>query len=164
MEVRLIRRLRDGDAAAFQELWGAWRDRCWSTIRPMVASREEAVMLLRDVYLGLPGAVRGWPDDVPLCCLVGCHVYSAVRRGLELPSIAGIQAHVPPSLAVPNSDGVARKISTMPASVRLTYLVDLFFGCPAATTAALLNEDEGQLRQARSQGAWAVVAPLARER
>jgi len=154
----MVRRLQSGDPAAFQELWGAWRDRCWSTIRPMVASREEAVMLLRDVYLGLPGAVLGWPADVELCCLIGCQVYSAVRRRLELPSIVGIQAHVPPTLAVPNRDGVARKISTMPPSVRLTYLVDLFFSCPAAMTAALVNEDEGQLRQARSQGAWVVVA------
>lgn len=157
-EARLVRRLRAGEPGAFRDLWGEWRDRCWSVIRPMVASREEAVALLRDVYLGLPQAVRGWPMDTPLCCLVGCHVFRQVRQRLELAPIAGIQADVPQEVTAPDREGVARKISTMPANVRLIYLADLFFGCSAGTTARLVGEDEDQIRLARSQAAWTVVA------
>lgn len=157
-EARLVRRLQAGEPGAFQELWGGWRDRCWSVISPMAEDRDQAVALLRDVYLGLPIAVRGWPLDTPLCCLVGCHVFLGVHRGLELPAIAGIEADIPPVLAAPDKAGVAGRIAAMPPHVRLVYLVDLFFGCPAATTAALVGQDEHQLRLARSKAAWSVVA------
>lgn len=162
-DARLVRRLRSGETAAFQALWAAWRDRCWSVLRPMAASREEAVGLLRAVYLGLPQAVRSWPTDTALCCLVGGHVFRVARCELELPPITGIDAPVPLALSAPDREGVARRVAAMPANVRLTYLVDLIFGCPAATTAALVGEDEHQLRLARAQGAWSIVAPAGGE-
>lgn len=157
-DARLIQRLRRGEPAAWDELWGAWRNRCWSVVSPMGRDREHAISLLREVYRTLPGAVRGWSPGTPLCCLVGVHTYAVVAGAMELSSIDGIEVHVPEETHTPSPDHAVRTLASMPDHVRLVYLIDLFFGCPAGTTAALAGVDENDLRHARSVAAYAIVS------
>jgi hypothetical protein len=157
-DVRLGRRLRVGEPAAFQILWLKWRDQCWSVCSAMSHDRAESVALLGGVYTGLPGVFRGHPGSCPLCCLVAGHVYSVVQRNLELPPLGGIGINVPSAVDTPDSALAARRVAAMSPNLRLVYLVDLFFGCPAANTAALTGANEDDVRAARSTAAWSVVS------
>ncbi len=157
-EARLIQRLRRGEPAAWEALWGAWRDRCWSVVAPMGRDRAHAVALLAEVYRTLPGVVRSWSPGTPLYCLVGVHTYTTVAAAMELGTIDGIDIGVPTATHTPSADDAVRTLASLPDHVRLVYLLDLFFGCPAGTTATLAGVDELDLRHARARAAYAIVA------
>jgi len=53
---------------------------------------------------------------------------------------------------------VVRRVSEFDPSVRLVYLLDLFFTCPAAGLARLTGLDEQVIRDARITACWALVA------
>lgn len=157
-DVRLLNQARSGDPAAVRQLWTQWRTPMWSVCRSMAADKAEAVALLQALYAELPLAVRGWARDEPMCCLVGTWVFRRVSASLELERVAGIEVHAPQTVCAPTRADAAVRIARLSPPVRLVYLVDLFFGCPASTTAALLGVDELDLRHARSAAAWSVVA------
>lgn len=157
-DLRLIERLQRGDPAAFQQLWGQWRDPAWTACRAMTTSRDAAVALLTVVYRDLPRAVRGWDRQTPPCCLFGAHVFATIHREMELPPIRGIEAHIPPGVRAPSPDDVRHRLGSLDPAVRLVYVADLFFGCASATLSGLVGVDEQELRNARTAAAYALVA------
>ena len=155
---RLLHRLQAGEPAAFAALWADWRDAAWSACRAMQPDRDRAVGLLTRIYRELPRSARGWDARHPLCCLMGAHVFQSLGAALQLDLPAGIDPDIPPSVRAPTPQEVQARLSSLDPAVRLVYVADLLFGCPATTLAALLAVDEQQLRAARSAAAFAVVS------
>jgi len=161
-DARLLTRARSGDPRATAEVWTNWRNPLWSVCRAMAADKAEAIELLKELYADLPRAVRGWARDEPLCCLVATWAFRRLHASLELTDLTGIAVTVPETVATPDAALVSERLDRISPQVRLVYLIDLFFGCPASTTADLLGVSEQDIRQARSSAAWSMVAGGAR--
>lgn len=157
-DVRLLGRLRSGEPEALNALWMRWRDPIWSTCAAMTGDRGVAVDLLRAVYSELGRECRGWSAPLPVACFVAAHTWRVVGARLELPGLTGITPTVPFAMAPPDPGAVATLVAGIEPNVRLVYLLDLFFACPAAGLARLVGVSEQVLRGARSQASWALVA------
>lgn len=157
-DVRLLRRLRTGEPAAVAELWGAWRGKLWAVCQAMAPERADAVALLASLYGQLPAAARGWREDRPICCLLAGWMLPLIARALELPPVSGIHSPPPARVQRVGAAALPARLAALPPALRLVYLVDLMFCCPAATTAELSGLAEDQVRAARSAAAWSLVA------
>lgn len=157
-DARLISRLRAADRGALDELWVSWRAPTWAVCRGMGGEPERARALFDDIQAQLPGAVRGWSLESPVCCQLSRLVWRRLEARLELPRPAGIEASVPARTATPSRDEVARRLSRVPPELRVIYLLDVFYRCPARTLAALSGWAELEVRKARAAVAWALVA------
>lgn len=157
-DVRLLTRAKAGEPAAIAEIWQQWRNPLWSVCRAMADDKGGAIELLRALYAELPAAVRGWARDTALCCHVATWVFRRLGAILELPALSSIEAPAPHAVEVPSQEEAARRLARLSPRVRLVYLIDLFFGCPASTTASMLDVSELDLRHARSKAAWSLVA------
>lgn len=157
-DVRLLTRAKAGEPAAIAQLWQQWRNPMWSVCRAMATDKAHAIELLRTLYAELPSVVRGWARDTSLCCHVATWVFRRLGAMLELPALPSIDVQAPQMVQVPSRTEASQRIAQLSPRVRLVYLIDLFFGCPASTTAALLNVDELDLRHARASAAWSMVS------
>jgi len=140
------------------DLWTSWRNPLWSLCVAMAADNTQAIDLIKDLYADMPSAVRGWARDEPLCCLMATWAFIRLRANLELPALAGIEVTVPATVEAPDAASISDRVNRLTPQVRLVYLIDLFFGCPASTTAALVGASERDLRQARASAVWSIVA------
>ncbi len=159
-ERRLIARLRRGEPGALAELWGRWGPAAWSVCAAMAGGPgdEAAKRLLLRVYEALPREAAGWTPDRPLSCRIAGLVYRVVVDGLELRARTGIEAAVPTRFAAPAVPEIAGRIAALEPYLRLVYLLDVFFDCPAAALAELAGVAEPDIRAARAAAAWALVA------
>lgn len=157
-EARLVQRLRRGEPAALQELWARWRGPVWAVCRSMSADRASGVQLLAGLYAELGAQARAWQEDQPLCCAVAAWVLTGVKRELQLPDPTGIHAPLPDAAQRVDRPTAQRRLASLPPEIRLVYLVDLMFRCPASLTAELTGWSEDQIRAARANAAWALVA------
>ena len=157
-DVRLLRRLRVGDADALDEVWTRWKGPVWAVCRVMVANRTHAVQLLARLYLDLSTQARGWPDDLPICCSFAGWLLERMSTELELPVAGGIPAAIPAVTAAPDPGSASDRLGELPPELRLVYVVDLMFRCSAAMTAQASGWSEQDIRSARSAAAWRLVA------
>ncbi len=157
-EARLVTQAKAGETAALAQIWADWRTPLWSICLAMADDKPHALELLRALYAELPVVVRGWSRDTSLCCLVATWVFRRLHATLELAQLESIDAPAPAVVSVPSRKVVAERIARLSPRIRLVYLIDLFFGCPADTTAAILQVDEVALRHARAVAAWSLVA------
>lgn len=158
-DVRLLKRAQAGEPAAHAQLWADWRDTIWSTCRAMTASDVTARALLDAHYQHLPTAVRQWPRDQPLCCLVAHWSHARIHQFLQLPPLTGITMPAATRAAPPLAKDIPTRLALVPPAIRLVYLLDLFYGCPAPTMASLLGVAETELRLARATAAWTLLTP-----
>ena len=156
-DTRLLTRLQRGERAAFEDLWQRWRGAVWSVCVAMCAERSDAVALLQAVYGSLPRSVPGWAAPTPLCCHLGAHVFRVVHAQLELSPVVGIDVPTAGAVRVPDAATARDVLLRVEPHVRLVYLIDLFFHCPAPTLAQLLELDANDLRHARGMAAWRVI-------
>ncbi|NOY25931.1 MAG: hypothetical protein GXP62_08680 [Oligoflexia bacterium] len=156
-DARAISRLKAGDGAALTDLWTRWKTPIWSLCRGMASDVEHARELLRDIYVHLPPAARGWSLDAPVCCQVSALVWSRLQRRLELRAPDGIDVHIPDHAAAPSRTVIAGKLAAIDPELRVIYLLDVFFRCPAATLARISGWGEADIRTARAAAAWQLV-------
>jgi len=157
-DARLIARLRRGDPAALSELWEGWKTRVWAICRGMATDTDQARALLQDLYGTLPGTVIGWSLDAPVCCQLSRHTWSRLHACLELETPAGIPLSVPDQTRAPAAAEVGARLAEVPPELRVIYLLDIFFRCPAATLAALSGWQERDVRNARAMVAFHLVS------
>ncbi|MCB9780759.1 MAG: hypothetical protein H6742_19480 [Alphaproteobacteria bacterium] len=157
-DARLVQRLRQGEPAAFDELWAQWQRPIWSLCNAMADDRAQALSLLQDVHGALSLACRGFAPDVSLCCHVSSLVYRRLQQRLELAPLDGIDIDVPAHTGPPPRAQLAARLRAVPAELRVVYLLDVFFHCPAGTLSQLLQCSEVDVRHARAQVAFALVA------
>ena len=157
-DARLLTRARAGEPSALTEMWTAWRGPLWSVCRAMAPQEAHAFELLKDLYGDLPTAVRDWARDESMCCLIATWAFGRLQTSLELAVATGIPVSVPERVVTPDPALVLRRVEALSPPVRLVYLIDLFFGCPASTTARMLGITEAQIRTARASAAWSMVA------
>ena len=157
-EARLLRRVRSGEQDGILRVWDDAKDDLWSVCVAMARDEAEALELLRDLYDGLWSETRGWRSDVAICCLLAAYAWRRLQALLQLPPIAGIDRNVSSTLEVPGADAVAARVAAIPGQVRLVYLLDLFFGCPADELARLTQLQEEALRDARADATFRMLA------
>lgn len=158
VEARLVQGLRRGDPAAFDALWTRWKRPIWSLCNGMADDRAHAQALLQDIYGALGTDCRGWSPDVSLCCHVSSLVYQRLQQRLELPQLDGIDIDVPEHTGTPTRADVQARLRAVPPELRVVYLLDVFFRCPAGTLSQLLQCEENDVRHARARVAFALVA------
>lgn len=124
----------------------------------MTADAAHARALLQDVYACLPMAARGWSLDAPVCCQLSQLLWERLHRALELAEPVGISVTPPTTTAAPSLATVSSRLAAVPPELRVIYLLDLFFRCPAATLARLSGWSEQDVRNARATVAWRLVA------
>lgn len=156
-EFRLLSRAKVGEPAALAAVWRNWRNAIWSICLAMARDREHALSLLKTLYGELRSVIRGWTTDTTPCCLVATWIFRRLHALLELPDLQSIDAPAPRAVSVPGHQQVAARVARLSPGLRLVYLIDLFFGCPAQKTAAILGVDEVALRHARAIAAWDLV-------
>ncbi len=160
-EARLLRDLRGGKAAAAHEVWERFRSPIQAVCRGMGDGSGETVVEWRALFDGLRAGfqetARHWPVDRPLCCLVGAWVFTALAGRLNVGSLVGVQVSIPRVVRAPSIDEVPERLGRLSPAVRLVYLVDLYFGCPASLLAEISGQPEVGLRMARAVGAWGMV-------
>lgn len=157
-DARLLHAARSGAPHAAAAIWKQWRTPIWSVVLAMTQDKARALAELRELYQDLPSAARQWSPQEDLCCHISAWVFRRLQHSLELPEVAGIEVVVPHAVASPTQSQAAERIRSLAPQIRLVYLIDLFFRCPASVTAGLLGIAENDLRHARSNAAWAVVA------
>jgi hypothetical protein len=157
-EARLLQRIRRGEPDGVDRVWDDAKDDLWSVCVAMAADETEALGLLRDLYDGLWGETRGWRTDVATCCLLAAYAWRRLHALLQLAPLGGIDRSVSPTLEVPGADAVAARVAAIPGPVRLVYLLDLFFGCPADELARLTQIHEDELRDARAAATFRILA------
>ena len=156
-EFRLLTRAKSGEQAALAEVWRTWRNAIWSICLAMARDQEHALSLLKALYGDLRSVIGGWTPEITPCCLAATWIFRRLHGLLELPELQSIDAPAPRAVAVPSQHQVAARVARLSPGIRLVYLIDLFFGCPAQTTAAILGVDEVALRHARATAAWDLV-------
>ena len=157
-EARLVQRLRSGEPAALRELWTRWQGPVWAVCRAMADDRAAGVQLLARLDAELGAQSRSWQEDRPLCCAVAAWLLTSLKRELQLPDPAGIHSPLPGAVQRVDQQSAQQRLSALPPETRLVYLVDLMFRCPASLTAELTGWSEDQIRAARANAAWALVA------
>lgn len=161
-ERRLVERLRRGEPAAVDELWMAQRDAVWAVCRAMAETQDGAVALLRQVYLDLPRAGRGFDVQAPLCCGMAAWLWRDIGGLLELAPLRGIEPVPPDRHAALASTQVVARLGALEPNVRLVYLLDLYFGCPVGRLSDLVALPEADLRAARTQAVWGLLGRVDR--
>lgn len=157
-DARRLAGLRRGDPGAVADLWDEWKTRLWAICRGMAADPDQARVLLADIHHSLPSAVIGWSLEVPICCQLARHTWSRLHRHLQLAEPDGITLSVPDRTRSPAASEVAARLAELPPELRVIYLLDVFFSCPAAILAALSGWDETQVRRARAAVAFHLVS------
>jgi hypothetical protein len=157
-EARLLQRIRLGEPDGVDRVWEDAKDDLWSVCVAMTANETEALRLLRDLYDGLWSETRGWRGDVAICCLLAAYAWRRLEALLQLPPLGGIDRGVSSTLEVPGADAVAARVAAIPGPMRLVYLLDLFFGCPADELARLTRLREDALRDARAAATFRILA------
>jgi DNA-directed RNA polymerase specialized sigma24 family protein len=156
-DARLLQRLRRGEPDGFETVWERAKDDLWSVCVAMSDGEPEARGLLEDLYEGLWSETRAWRVDAAICCLVATYAWRRISALLELPALGGIDKGVMPPFEVPSADAVTARIVQIPRPIRLVYLLDLFFGCPADELARMTSLQEAALRDARAAATWRML-------
>jgi hypothetical protein len=156
-EARLLQRVRSGEPDGILRVWDDAKDDLWSVCVAMSSDEAQALELLRDLYDGLWSETRGWRSDVAICCLLAAYAWRRLQALLQLPPLGGIDRSVASTLEVPGVDAVAARVAAIPGPMRLVYLLDLFFGCPADELARLTQIHEEALRDARADATFRML-------
>ena len=119
---------------------------------------QEAQALLLEAYEDLPTLCRSWTPSAGICCHISGWLYRRVAAQLELAQLSGIQLVPPTSFAPPAPDAVPRLLRSAAPEMRLVYVLDLFFGCPAGQLSSLIEVSEAQLRDARTAVVWHLLS------
>lgn len=157
-DARLLQRIRRGEPDGILRAWDESKDELWSVCVAMTKDESEALELLRDLYDGLWSETRAWRTDVAICCSMAAYAWRRLQARLQLPPLGGIDRDVTFTLEVPGADGVAARVAAISGPIRLVYLLDLFFGCPADELARLTQLAEESLRDARADATFRMLA------
>ena len=157
-DAKLLQRIRRGEPDGVLRVWNDNKDELWSVCVAMSRDETEALDLLRDLYDGLWSETRGWRTDAAVCCLLAAYAWRRLQALLQLAPLGGIDRSVSSTLEVPGADAVAARVAAIPGPVRLVYLLDLFFGCPADELARLTQLGEDALRDARAAATFRILA------
>jgi hypothetical protein len=128
----------------------------------MTDTQDAAVALLRQVYVELPRASRGFDAQAPICCGVAAWLWRDIGGVLELPPLGGIEPVPPDRYAELAPAQVAARLGALEPNVRLVYLLDLYFGCPVGRLSDLVALPEVDLRAARTQAVWGLLGQVGR--
>ncbi len=117
-EFRLLRALKaNSGGAPFTQLWNAHAGAAWSVLRALVERDAEAIGWMASFRLDLAANIGRLRIDEGLAPQVGRALYAHVR-----PSLTD-EGPLPETPLTPDEAGVRQ----LPPSIRLAYLVDLFF-------------------------------------
>jgi RNA polymerase sigma-70 factor (ECF subfamily) len=119
-DLELARRCRQGDAAAFEELYRAHAGRLYSLLFRMAGSAQEAEDLLQDVFLTAYRKLGGFRGDSTL----GTWLYRmAVNHCLDF--LRGRHARMAKATASLEDDEAAEPVAAMPLIPQAVNRIDL---------------------------------------
>lgn len=153
-----VRAARQGDRAALRALWAEVVDELY-TLCCVVLPPEDALDTLglarRALEARAPALLQHSFREQCLALL-----YPQLLARLRPGPLAGISAPEVPADGPDPETRVQRTLRRVPAPLRLAWAFATLAGCPAERLAAWGGQPEAELRRARAEVAWLLVAAM----